>query len=204
MDGDPADVVRQHVHLASMNADAELDPQTSDRVAHRVSASDGAGGASERRQEAIPRGVHLPPAEAIELRADEAVVFGEHLLPGGVSEPRRGEGRVDDVGHEEGRDEPLVLARHGERADVAEHVHDDHRLIPNDSHVMPKRDVHDVAGPELDGLATVHLDVEAPLQHQLKMVDLARGGSLDRLQGRRPAKARLEDAASHRHGAHVH
>ena len=36
------------------------------------------------------------------------------------------------------------------------------------------------------------------------MVNLARGRALDGLQGRRPAKARLEDAATHRHGAQVH
>jgi hypothetical protein len=58
-----------------------------------------------------------------------------------------------------------------------------------------------IAGPELGGLAVVHLDVEATLHQQLKMVDLARGRALDRLQGRRPAKARLEDGAPHRYGA---
>jgi hypothetical protein len=57
---------------------------------------------------------------------------------------------------------------------------------------MPGRDVEDVAGHDLGGLAVVHLDVEATLHQQLKMVDLARGRALDRLQGRRPAKARLE------------
>ena len=105
-------------------------------------------------------------------------MLGERLPPCRVPEPRRGERRVDDVGHEEGRDEALVLARHAERADIAQHVHDDHRLIPDDPDVMPGRDVHDVAWPEFGGLAVVHLDVEAALQHQLKMVDLARGSSL--------------------------
>src|SRR6266542_2396942 len=201
MDGDSSDVVRQHLHLARMNADAKLDSQASHRVAHGDSGSDGAGGASERRQEAISRGVHLPASEAIELRAEEAIVFGEHLLPGGVPEPRRSQRRVDDVGHEERRYEALVLARHAERADVAEHVHHDHRLIPNDPDVMPGWDVEDVAGPDLGGLAVVHLDVEATLHQQLKVVDLARGRALDRLQGLRPAKARLEDAATDCQGA---
>ena len=63
---------------------------------------------------------------------------------------------------------------------------------------MPGRKVHDIAGPELDGLADVDLDVEAPLQHQLKTVDLTRWGFPGSAQGRRPAKTRLEDATTQR------
>ena len=63
---------------------------------------------------------------------------------------------------------------------------------------------HDVPGSELGGLAVVHLDVETTLQHQLKVVDLARRGALDRLQGCRPAKVGLEDAATEGQGPYPH
>ena len=61
MDCDSSDVVRQHLHLAGVNADANLDAQASYRCAHRDGGMAGAGGTSKYRQEAIPSRCHLLP-----------------------------------------------------------------------------------------------------------------------------------------------
>ena len=100
-------------------------------------------------------------------------MVGEQLLPRGVSEPLGGAGGVDDVGHEERGDEAFVLARHADRTDIAEDVHQDDGLFPDDPRIVSGRDVEDVAWPELGRLAIVHLDTEATRQQDLEVVDLA-------------------------------
>lgn len=121
----------------------------------------------------VSGGVDLSSAEAIELRADDAIVVGEQLLPGGVSESLGGASGVDDVRHEEGRDDALVLARDGDRPDIAGNVHHDDRLIADDPGIVPGRDVEHVARPELGRFTIIHLDMEATRQQDLEMVDLA-------------------------------
>jgi hypothetical protein len=150
-----------------------------------------------------PRVVHPPASEAIELRADEAVVFGEHLLPGGVSEPRRGEGRSTMS------DMRRVVARRSCSPGTPSAP-----ILPNTSTTTtgssPTTQTSCPGGTFMTSPGLNSMSRRRPSRrgtarhHQLKMVELARGRSLDRLQGRRPAKARLEDAATHRHGAYVH
>ena len=202
MDGDSTDVVRQHLHLAGVNADAKLDPQVSHRVTHRHG---GAHGAARRFR--TSRGSHPPWCSPPCPRKRSSCARMRRLCSASTcfqaASPSLAAVRVESTmsDMQQGRHEAFVLARHAERADIAEHVHDDDGLIPDDPDVMPGRDVHDVARPELGGLAIVHLDVEATLQHELEVVDLARRRALDRLQGCRPAESGLEDAATDGQGA---
>ncbi len=179
-----------------VDADTELEPQASRGIPYRQSAPQGTGRASEHHEEAVPGGVDLASSEPIELRANDSVVLREQLLPGGLSKSGRGRCGIDDVGHEQGRYQALVLARHTDGSDIAEHVDQYDGLVPHDPGIVSRRSVEHIARPEIGGLPIVHLHVEATGQHQREMVDLAGGCALDRLQGCRPAPTWLEYAAT--------
>ena len=100
-------------------------------------------------------------------------MIAQDLLPGGVTEPAGGGRRVDDVGHQQGGDDSLVLAGHADRLDVSGEVEQDSRLIADHPGVVPGRDVGDVARLELDLLAVIHPDGEPAGKHDLDVVNRA-------------------------------
>src|SRR3954452_2789328 len=100
--GHPADVVREHLALARVQPDAHGEPerlQTVDdrlRAAHRPRRR-----AVERDEERVADRLHLAPAEAVELAADDRVVGDEQVAPAGVAEAGGVPGRADDVAEQE-------------------------------------------------------------------------------------------------------
>jgi hypothetical protein len=100
-------------------------------------------------------------------------VVPELLLPDRVAQALRGRGRVDDVGHEQGGQDPLGRGRQGEVLDVAEEVEEHRGLVADDPGVVPRRHLEHIARLELDLLAVVHADAQPPRQEQLEVVDLA-------------------------------
>ena len=97
-------------------------------------------------------------------------MVGEDLLPGAVAEAVRGPGRVDDIGHQEGGDDPLVLARHADGIAVAGEIEDVHRLIADHPRVVARWDVADVERPEFDLLAVLHAHGESAREEDLHVV----------------------------------
>ena len=107
------------------------------------------------------RSVHLLPKVALEAGSNKAIVLAKLLLPGRVPESARRRGRVDDVGHQERRHDPVPARRSPELLDVAEEVEDDGRLVPDDPGIVAGWDIEDLVRPDLDVLAIVHLDRES-------------------------------------------
>jgi len=108
---------------------------------------------------------------ALETQAHDAIVLAEPLLPGRLTQPTRGAGRIDDVGHQERRDDAILARRSTELLDVAEEVDKDDRFIADHPGVMPWGNIEDVVRLDLGVLAIVHLDGEPSGQQELKMVD---------------------------------
>ena len=94
MDRDTADVTRQQLDLARMDADLDGQPDPGGRVTDRGGTADRTAGAGEHRQEAVAGRVHLFAEVALEPAPDEAIVLTEHLFPRRVPDPAGGRGRI--------------------------------------------------------------------------------------------------------------
>jgi hypothetical protein len=121
-------------------------------------------------------------------------VIREELLPGGVTKTTHGARRVHDVGHEEGRHDALVLARHADGIAVAREVENVHRLVADDPGIVAGRDVANVERPELNLFTVLHPHREATREEDLDVVDRTRRSSRRRSHVRRPPPAGLLDA----------
>src|SRR5262245_42552499 len=99
--GDPACAVVHLLDLARVHACPYVEPDHPERLADCRCAPDRARGAVEGRKDAVARHVDLASAKARELRAHEAMVLGEQVLPGAVAELRGSRGGADDVGEQE-------------------------------------------------------------------------------------------------------
>src|SRR5204862_92143 len=75
--------------LARVKSGSDREPAGAHRLGDRGRAADAAGGAVERRDEAVADGVDLVSAEALELTPDQRVVALEQVAPLAVAEPRR-------------------------------------------------------------------------------------------------------------------
>ncbi len=103
---------------------------------------------------------------------------------------------IDDVREENRAQDPFrVLGDAGERAhagDVVRHP----RLVADDPAIVPRRDVEDRAGPDLEGRPVLHPDPQPALEADADMVVLAEPGPGERLDVLDPVPARLEDRAT--------
>lgn len=129
---EPADVGAEQLDLARVQTGADLDAQAAGAVDHRPGTADSARRPVESREEAVPRLLHFPTAERLDLRAHQRVMPREQIAPGPVSELGRAAGRVDDVGEQDRREDAIGLAGLacprqellnlvGDRLDVAGH-----------------------------------------------------------------------------------
>jgi hypothetical protein len=126
----------RELDLAGMDADADRQAEPIGGFADRCRTANRAERAGEHRQEAIARRVHLLAQVALEPGPDEAVVLAEPLLPGHVPESAGGRGRLDDVGHQERRDDAVLARWSPELLDVAEEVEEDGRLVADHPGIM--------------------------------------------------------------------
>ena len=89
-----------------MNADAHLELERAQRLAHREAAADRTGGAIEEREETVARGVDLDTPESPQLPADDLVVRAEQRRPLRVAELAQPVRRADQVGERDRRQTP--------------------------------------------------------------------------------------------------
>ena len=194
VDRHAADVAAHWLDLPGVDADPRLDPGIGQRGDDGGGASKRGDRAPEGGQEAVARGVDLRAAEPEQLGAHELVVIGEDLLPGAITEAVGGTGRVDDIGHQERRDDPFVLARHADRIAVAGEIEDVHRLVADHPGVVARRNIADVERPELDLFAVVHAHRESAREEDLHVMHRARCRPRPRSHVCRPPPSGLLDA----------
>ena len=84
MNGDPAELVADHLALPGVYADAEVDPDLARGPDHRLRALDRRCSGVEGRGEPIACGVDLSTAEAVQLGSHARVVHLEEIGPGPV------------------------------------------------------------------------------------------------------------------------
>ena len=112
--GDPADLVSKHLNLSHVDPDTKFDPEGAKIVEESGSASDRGSRLIEDGEEPIAGGVHLAPAEPLELVSNERVVRTEQSPPFPIAELRGKLGRSDDVReHHRGQEPSLEPPRHG-------------------------------------------------------------------------------------------
>jgi hypothetical protein len=200
MDRHTADVSRKELHLAGVDADPDGQAHLIGGVTDRCCAPDRSLCAGKHRQEAVAGRVHLLAEVALQAGSNHAIVLAKLLLPGRIPKSARRRGRVDDVGHQERRHDPVLARRSPKLLDVAEEVEDDGGLIADDPGIVAGWDIEDLVRPDLDVLAIVHLDRDSARQQVLKMVDLAERlvGLLAQVLG--PSEARLDGRISERQG----
>src|SRR6185503_10422798 len=89
MHADPTDVVVADLDLPRVDRRTDLESDVAQGVGEGEGAAESAGGGVECRQDPIPRGLHEPPTEAVDLGAGNLVVPIQQATPPLVSERGR-------------------------------------------------------------------------------------------------------------------
>ena len=95
--------------LAGVHSGPDLEAEGTHGLARREGATDGLGGRVEAHLEAVARRLHLAAAVSRHRTPDDLVVPVEEIPPLLVSEPVGVTGGGDDVGDEDGRQDPFRL-----------------------------------------------------------------------------------------------
>src|SRR5262249_46173107 len=104
---DAAEVVAPDLALPRVHAGADLEAERGGAVDDRRRAVERARGCVEARQEAVPRGLRLAAAKALELATHEGVVRIEEITPRALTELGGPPGRSHDVREEEGGEDAV-------------------------------------------------------------------------------------------------
>ena len=94
---DAAHVVAHELHLADVDAGADVEIVRVRAPADSRRTVECARGAVERRDDAVPGRRHLASLKALELDASPLEVLGEELAPARVAEPARDLRRVHEI-----------------------------------------------------------------------------------------------------------
>lgn len=111
MDGDAAELVADHLALASVHSCSDAEAQLPDGITDGAGAADGPRGTVERREEPIACRVDFTTPEALELLADDQVMLCDEVSPAAVAQvccPLCG---ADDVGEQHGDEHAIWFGR---------------------------------------------------------------------------------------------
>ena len=108
MNGDAANIGAAAFYLSGVQPSPDVEPESSPSFANGQRRLDRPGGSVEGREEAVPGRLYLFACEASELPANHGVVCVEELSPRSVPRTSSHGGRVDDVGEEDRRQDPVV------------------------------------------------------------------------------------------------
>lgn len=111
VNGDSTDGVPTQLHLSDMDSSADFETERPHLGADRLGAPHPARRAVKDREQPVPGAVDQPTAEPVEDLAREPVVTVEQLSPLPVADLGQLRGRVDEVGEEHRREDPLVSGR---------------------------------------------------------------------------------------------
>jgi hypothetical protein len=147
----------------------------------------------EENEEAVPGGLHLSPAEALDLSTQRLVVLGQQQPPPGVTEPVERLRRPGQVGEDDGREDAIgdLLWRLREEP-TAGPVNRYPRLVADDPGVVTGRYLESIATHDIQRGAVGHLDMQMPGHHVPDVVHLAALSTDDWLDMLRPTPAWLE------------
>ena len=158
------------------------------------------GSGCRTRQEAVPGGRDLAPAESIEHLAQACVVGQQPIAPGRIAEALEGRRRVDDIGEHDGGQDPIAwVVRRDADGSGAGPLDRLPGLVADHPGVVVRRDLVDGAGTDLEGLPVAHLDMQRPGHGIAEMVQLTGGGARDRPEIGRPAPSWLPACVSDHH-----
>ena len=93
--------------FSDVNPDPRFEAEPVESLDDRVTGADRAGGAVERREEAITSRVALLAAEAAQLPSHERVVLDEQVAPGSVTQLGRAFRRRNQIGEHHRRQDAL-------------------------------------------------------------------------------------------------
>ena len=102
-----SEIVTAYFALSGMDARSDLDAKVTSTVSHHLCAADGSRWAIETGQETIAGLLDFPASEVTEAVPDDLVVSFEKVPPGLIAFGSRSFRRVDDVGEQHGRQNPL-------------------------------------------------------------------------------------------------
>ena len=165
--GQTSHITSNELDLAGVDRGPDGELKGLDGDADGCCAADGARGAVEHREESVPGRRDLASSISVELPAHDRVVAGQELAPLGVADPLGDARRPDDVGEQQGREQPVGCLDRWlrKRAHGACPIEDLRILVPHDPRVVAGRDVIDVRGSHLLRGAVVQLDADAPAHH---------------------------------------
>ena len=95
--------------LARVAAGPDLDAAVVERSRDRVRAADRARRTVESREDAVARRIYEGAGEPRDFSLRELVVGTDELLPAGVAELSQFDGRIDDVGEQDGGEHAVGL-----------------------------------------------------------------------------------------------
>ena len=196
---DPPDSAADDLDLADVDARPHLQPLRLGSAHDRRCAMKRGRGRREGREEAVAGRVDLPSAVAFELRARRLEMLGQKVAPAGVAHARRERRRVDEVGEQQ-RDEHAAVdprGKAGEGADAGPFDLDE-LLVADRPTVVPRRDVEDVLGAELELRPVRELDAETTRKDHPEVPRLAPVASDRRAHAVVPAPPRLVDEVADR------
>ena len=105
--GDAADIVTTPLDLTGMQTGPNLDAEVAGPVADHQRTAYGPGRPVEEGQDPVTRVLHQLAFEVPDLSAHQGAVIGQDLGPPAVTHPDRCAGGIDDVGEEDGGQDPL-------------------------------------------------------------------------------------------------
>ena len=193
VDGHAADIAAHERDLARVDTDSDRESELLRRAGHRGRAPHGPRRPIEDRKEAVAGRLDLPPAIRVQVVTDAGVVESQQLLPGPIADLFERRGRVDDVGEEHGREDPLARIVRPDADDVGARPLDRQPgLLSHDPGIVARRDLVDGVGRDVECLAVVHAHVQDAGHGMAEMVDLAARRAHDRGKIGRPAPAGAE------------
>src|SRR5262249_9813903 len=144
VDGEPGDLVARELDLAGVEPGANVKTERVDAVAHRARAADRAGGAVERGENPVARGVDLAAPEAAELAPEDRVVPLEEIPPAAIAQGRGLLGGADDVGEEDRGEDAVRLGAVPHPGQELLDLVEDRVGVLTPGHVVVSREFHEL------------------------------------------------------------
>jgi hypothetical protein len=110
VDGDPSEIRALDLALAGVDAGPDLQAHPLEAVADRLRAPDRHGRRVESGEETVAGRVHLAAAMRAQLLSHQRVVLPQQGPPCRVTHPLGVLSGTDDVGEQQGRQDPFRLA----------------------------------------------------------------------------------------------
>jgi hypothetical protein len=135
-------------HFAGVNPSPHLEPVLPRCLTDRCCTVDSARGAIEQRDNSIACGLDLVSSEAVKFPSHSVKVSRSQLLPGHVAQASGDSRGADDVGEEQGGQNPLTRCLWPCPIPRTLKLKRHKGLFPYDPSIMARRDIEDFTRPD--------------------------------------------------------